>query len=453
MKKNNNGPLALVWSFFASVKLALFTFFVLAITSIVGTIIPQKSPAEQYIQQYGESTARLFDLLNITDMYHSVWFLGLLTVFSINLIVCSWERLPNVWRLVVMDNLATDPARLQKMASRSEFPVVGDLASVASKTEQLMDEAGWKVRKSENESSTLFFSQKGAWTRLGVYVVHVSVLVIFVGAIIGALFGWKGSLMLPEGNVSGIAYPWEGKETIPLGFEIRCDRFDLTYYDTGAPKDYRSELTVLENGQEVLKKVIEVNDPLEYKGITFYQSSYQAYDDYWITLQDQTTNQQKKFRVTPGRQVSWPQAGVSFGIVTVQGPDSIGRYRLKIWFNDKSGKPSQFWLNSETTVSVERPDTTYAVSSKQLYATGMQIAMDPGVWPVYIGCTLMLLGLIVAFFLSHQRIWIYVSKDEDDQVKLLIAGVSNKNKVGFENNFDALVEKFQEIEIKQPTKE
>lgn len=453
MEKKSNSPLVLIWKFFSSVKLALFTFFILAITSVVGTVIPQGSPPEQYIQQYGESTAKLFRLLNITDMYHSVWFLGLLSVFSLNLIICSWERLPNVWRLVVMDNLATDPARLQKMASRREFSMVGELSEVASRAEQIMTAAGWKMRKAQDQTSTLLFSQKGAWTRLGVYVVHASILVIFVGAIIGVMFGWKGSLMLPEGSVSEVAYPWDGSEKIPLGFQIRCDRFDLTYYDTGAPKDYRSELTVLENGQEVLKKTIEVNDPLEYKGITFYQSSYQGYDDFWVTLQDQKNDRQQRFRVQPGKQVSWAPAGVSFGIVSVQGPDDWGRYRLKIWLNDSNGNPTQFWLNSETTVSVQRPDTTYSVSSKQLFATGMQIAMDPGVWWVYIGCIMMLLGLVVAFFLSHQRIWLHVRKDDDDQVKLLIAGGSNKNKVGFEKNFEALVEKFQESEIIQPTKD
>ena len=75
----------------------------------------------------------------------------------------------------------------------------------------------------------------------------------------------------------------------------------------------------------------------------------------------------------------------------------------------------------------------------------MQVAKDPGVWPVYIGCSMMLLGLIVAFFLSHKRIWVYIS-EEEGQTRVLVAGTSNKNKVSFENIFDALVEKLEENE-------
>ncbi|MBE9521135.1 MAG: cytochrome c biogenesis protein ResB [Proteobacteria bacterium] len=94
---------------------------------------------------------------------------------------------------------------------------------------------------------------------------------------------------------------------------------------------------------------------------------------------------------------------------------------------------------------MERPDTVYTVESKQRFATGMQVAKDPGVWPVYIGCSMMLLGLIVAFFLSHKRIWVYIS-EEEGRTRVLVAGTSNKNKVSFENKFDLLMEKLEENE-------
>ena len=106
MKKGKNS----FWEFFASVKLALFCFFTLAFASIVGTIIPQKEQAGFYIQKYGESTAQFFQLLNIPDMYNSWWFVSLLSLFSINLIVCSIDRLPTVWKVATMDNLATTGA-------------------------------------------------------------------------------------------------------------------------------------------------------------------------------------------------------------------------------------------------------------------------------------------------------------------------------------------------------
>jgi cytochrome c biogenesis protein len=61
---------------------------------------------------------------------------------------------------------------------------------------------------------------------------------------------------------------------------------------------------------------------------------------------------------------------------------------------------------------------------------------------------MMLLGLTLAFFLSHKRIWLRVTND-GERTKLLVAGTSNKNKVGFEKDFEALVAKLKQNETLQ----
>lgn len=448
MKKGNNS----FWSFFSSVKLALFCFFTLAIASIVGTIIPQNEAPGFYIQKYGASAAEVFRLLTIPDMYNSWWFVSLLALFSINLIVCSIDRLPTVWKLVVMDNLATKVDRLEKMLPRGRFASAQPMQKVAADVAQVLKGAGWKPSQREIDGGILLFAQKTPWVRFGVYIVHMSILVIFAGAIIGTLFGSKGSLMLREKGTASFFYNRaDGKQT-PLGFAIRVNDFSLTYYDTGAPKEFRSDITVIDGGQEVLHKSIVVNDPLDYKGYTFYQSSYQADESYWISLQNQNNGERKTFMARPGVELKWQEAGITLGIVNLLQPDRWGRYRLKIWFSDGKGEPSVFWLDGETVVSVERSDAAYAFKSEQVFSTGLQVAKDPGVWPVYIGCIMMLVGLVIAFFLSHKRLWVYIYA-EGNKTRVLAAGSANKNKTGFENMFDALVEKLEENESLQLSKE
>ena len=63
---------------------------------------------------------------------------------------------------------------------------------------------------------------------------------------------------------------------LTLPFEVRCDNFDVSFYDTGMPKEFRSDLTILADGREALKQSIWVNDTLTFEGVTFYQSSYGA---------------------------------------------------------------------------------------------------------------------------------------------------------------------------------
>jgi cytochrome c biogenesis protein len=264
------------WKFFKSVKLALFSFFTLAIISIIGTVIQQNEAPAVYIREYGATTARLFEILGITDMYNSWWFIGLLVVFSINLIVCSLNRFPDTWRLVVMDNLAILPDRISRMRSRSTLASGLPVSEIIAPLEQTLAATGWKPRKSVREGEVLFAAQKGAWTRLGVYMVHISILVIFVGAIIGAFFGYKASLMLPMNSASDVVFKRGSNMPHNIGFTIRCDDFDISYYDNGAPKEYRSQITILEGDKEMLSHALIVNDPLDYKGLTFYQSSYQG---------------------------------------------------------------------------------------------------------------------------------------------------------------------------------
>jgi hypothetical protein len=73
---------------------------------------------------------------------------------------------------------------------------------------------------------------------------------------------------------------------MPLGFYVRCDDFDVDYYQnqhgdpTGMPSEYHSTLSVFNLGrQKIFDKRIRVNDPLTYHGITFYQSSYGTIPD------------------------------------------------------------------------------------------------------------------------------------------------------------------------------
>ncbi len=107
--QNNNS----VWHFFASVKLALVTLFLITITSIIGTVVPQKESFEWYASQYGPKTAQLFSVLDIPDMYNSWWFISLLFLLGFNLVICSIDRFPAVWKQVKADGLAYTGERIK----------------------------------------------------------------------------------------------------------------------------------------------------------------------------------------------------------------------------------------------------------------------------------------------------------------------------------------------------
>ena len=94
------------WDFFASVKLSFVLLLSLALASVLGTLLPQKEHVSVYVQQFGESGARLILGLRLDDMYHAPWFLLLLALLAFNLVVCSLNRLPQTLKLMAKEPAA-----------------------------------------------------------------------------------------------------------------------------------------------------------------------------------------------------------------------------------------------------------------------------------------------------------------------------------------------------------
>ena len=447
-----------LWAFFSSVKLALFLLFILAGTSIIGTIILQNKPNGFYVKQYGANIADLMLKLGITDMYNSWWFLSLLGIFSLNLIICSLERIPNVIRIIRKDNLSVDPERFRKMSLHAVVrPSSNTTAAAKEQILGYLSGKSWKTTTRDTENGSIFFAQKGSWTRFGVYIVHASILIILLGAVIGSStfaikilhkpeYAFKGSIMIPETGESDCIYTFQTDKKIDLGFSVRCNSFTIEYYSNGMPRTYLSKISILENGKPVVLgdgKILhdlKVNKPLTYKGITFYQSSYQAYSDFVVSLTNTSTGFTWQSIIPAGKELETEDGAIAFGIVHV---DTRGEavQKMKIWFTDHQKKASIFWINNNQEAVIQRPSGEYKLRIKQLYATGLQVTKDPGVWWVYSGCAMMLIGLFVAFFMSHRKIWAYLYTKEGRSM-VIFAGSANKNKTGFEKTFTTLAQGF-----------
>ncbi|MDK9709466.1 MAG: cytochrome c biogenesis protein ResB [Desulforhopalus sp.] len=424
-----------IWAFFASVQLAILTLCSIAVTSIIGTIIPQGEPYTFYVTKFGTKTATLFQVLDIHKMYSSWWFYGLLGMLSINLIICSLDRIPSVWRIITADNLAISLDRIEKIASLRRWELPQEKSNSID-WQSVLSNTGWSFQTKKCGQTILSFSQKGRWSRMGVYVVHLSILIIFFGAIIGHFFGFKGSVMIPEMRSTEQIFSSPDSKPIDLGFTIRCDSFAIEFYDNGMPKEYRSGLSILENGQEILQKDIRVNSPLSYRGITFYQSSYQAHQEFLLQITETDSGASRQFSLPFQKQESWKERNLQFGIINAEATGQRA-LRSKLWLKAGDGPAITQWLADSEDFSFTGDGKNYSLKVKQLYSTGLQVAKDPGVWIVYFGCSLLLLGLYMAFFLSHRRIWLYKHKAATSSI-IYFAGTANKNKAAFAKTFSKL---------------
>lgn len=437
--------------FFSSVRLAILIICLLVVTSIIGTLLPQGQSLAFYMAKYGQANAIIMDILGLTNTYTSIWFKFLLLVLCLNLVVCSLARIPQVLQFIKKDNLSADIAKLKRNKDKILLTGRTDRQTVETAVQAVLGRKNWHIRSRRTPDYFLIFSEKGAWSRLGAYFVHLSILVIGLGAIIGSTFGFKAFVMVPEGGMVDTITSRNDQQTpIPLPFNLRCDAFEIEYYANGMPKEYRSDLVALEGDREVLKKRITVNDPFSYAGLTFFQSSYEVMgNQYTVRLsrqsgveeKNQQSGSEEKLYVKPWKKYDGKDNQVRFEIIET-GADGHGHGPYKVWFDDGSGEPVQFIAEDKKPVTIERGDAAYDFMIKQRFATGLQVVKDPGVWIVYAGFVLMLFGLYAAFFLSHRRLWIAI-QETGANVTIILSGSSNKNQAGFVKTLEDIANDLQ----------
>ena len=384
------------------------------------------------------------EILGFSNMYSSIWFQSLLLILCNNLVICSLDRIPQVLSFMKKDNLSADIAKLMRNKDKILLTSKKDRQLAETAVQAVLEQKNLKVQTKRNIDHLLIFSEKHAWSRLGAYLVHLSILVIFLGALIGSSFGFKASVMVPEGETATAIYSRNDEQPpIPLPFKLRCDAFDIEYYDNGMPKEYRSDLVALEDDKEVMKKRITVNDPLNYSGLTFYQSSYEPMEGQYVveastqSISKETNRQNmmnQKFYAEPRKRQALKDNRMHFEILET-GADGHGHGPYKIWFDDEMGEPVQFFAEDKKLVTIERGELSYSFTIKQRYATGLQVVKDPGVWIVYAGFALMLFGLYVAFFMSHRRLWIAI-QETGANLTIILSGSSNKNQTGISKTLD-----------------
>jgi cytochrome c biogenesis protein len=350
-------------------------------------------------------------------VFHSKWFVALIALLVINLLFCSWPRFT---RLIRSKAAPAAPGEKTLAAMSTKCLVKG---------KKIDDISGvFKGYKSTLSGESARVLEKGSFGRYGVYMVHLSIIVILIGGLMGILFGYRGPLALVKGETkdSIIVRSREGKKQ-PLGFALKLNDFKVSFYPTGEPKDYVSNVEVLENGKSVLNKNIRVNDPLSYKGVNVYQASYGSNPVFVFDV--------------GGQRVELGQGGVytkgQLHLLAVRYEKSVHNFGpgvLIAYVQD--GQPQTTWFLKDVPRLREKNILGTDVrldDIKEEFYTGLEVSRDPGVWVVWFGFALILFGLYVNFFLYHRRIYLLEVSDG-----VLVAGTALKNKEGFKDEFEKL---------------
>ncbi|MDP3062442.1 MAG: cytochrome c biogenesis protein ResB, partial [Chloroflexota bacterium] len=268
------------WRLFSSVRTAVVLILVLTGLTLIGTLVIQvppdvaASPSEFAWWKANVAAAKVgfwakpVGLLGLFDTFHSIWFLGAGILLLVNILVCSLNRWAGIKDAVTGTKVRLADGFYDGGSNRAQFASAERSGQeAASVVAQTLKRRGYRVRQAVDSESVYIAADKNRLLRLGTYLSHLSIILLILGFLLGSYLGFRErAFMVPEGSVREL-----GRGT---NLSLQLDSFVDEYYPEGPPKDYRSEVVLYENGQEVKRGLIRVNHLLGYKGVRFYQSFY-----------------------------------------------------------------------------------------------------------------------------------------------------------------------------------
>jgi cytochrome c biogenesis protein len=453
--------MASLWSFFASVRLTVVVLLSVAALSIIGTLVPQNQSPVQYYHSFGPFLYQVMDTLGIFDMYRSWWFQGLIILLVVNIVVCSIDRLRSTGKIIFTRNPKFNLENYRRRKSRQDFRLQTDADTCKTTFQRRLSRQFRYCRAEAVGHGYVITAERGRWTRLGVYGVHFSIVVLLIGALIGSLKGFEGYVNIPEGEAQDTIQLRFSGLPFKLPFSIRCEDFDVQFYKTGAPKEFRSKLALLEKGKPVLEKDVIVNHPIRYKGINIFQSSYGKLDSdavlanppkaFDLNFRSVASGMIYSFKAKLNQSIKLPEG---LGTFVVKGFEPAAKFRgmaigpaLTGILTPKKGQAQTVLLPLKyPKFDAMRQGTVIigvvhaGLSQQSRYYTGLQVTKDPGVGLVYFGFILMITGCMVTFFMAHQQVVVEI-QPQGKGVTVMVSGKANRNKVGMQSDLDRLARK------------
>jgi cytochrome c biogenesis protein len=411
-----------------NLRLAIALLLLIAVFSISGTVIEQgQSPAfyqtnyPEHPALFGFLTWKVIQVLGLDHVYRTWWYLGLLIVFGASLTACTFTRQLPALKTARRWKYYQEPRQFHKLALSAEL----DDISVQS-LKEILHKRKYTIFQ-EPEKQDILYARKGIIGRIGPIIVHVGIVTILLGGILGAMTGFIAQEMISSGDTFQVkniidAGPWANFQNLK-DWSVRVNRFWIDYTPTGGIDQFYSDMSVVNNqGEEIDHQKIFVNQPLRYHGVTFYQT------DWGISAIQIKFNNSPIFQLpmasldTKGKGRLWgswipTKPDLSEG-VSVIAKDLQGM----VLIYDSTGKLVD-------TVRTGMSTNINGVNLKivdVIGSTGLQIKSDPGIPIVYSGFALLMLGATMSYF-SHSQIWALKTSD-----RLYIGGKTNRAQVAFE---------------------
>ncbi|NCV27741.1 MAG: cytochrome c biogenesis protein ResB [Nitrosomonadales bacterium] len=285
-------------------RFAITMLSVVAIASIIGTVVKQSEPYNNYLVQFGQFWFPIFEVFDVYNIYQAFWFLIILLFLVVSTSLCVSRNSPKIIKDIRRFQGSLSHSSFKKFKNYYEFSSDKSLNTLT----EILNKAGFRIKASKDKD--ILVAKKGDLQKLGYIFTHLAIIVISIGGILdGNLyfklqesfgfkkiesrnlkfsevpaesqldidnFSYRATLLLneQEKNNKALLRMKDGYLVQHLPFEIKLDKFHIEHYSTGQPKAFLSDIKIRKDGQE-FTETISVNKPFTMDGITIYQSDFQ----------------------------------------------------------------------------------------------------------------------------------------------------------------------------------
>jgi len=430
-----------------SVKLAAALIILLAVLCLVGILLPQVPAAfsasrEGYAwwvdnaayPQTGSFT-NVFEALGFFHVFRSVWFIGTAMLLWLNILVCTLFRIKTVMHRMRKPQYGSNGKVL-----RSIFEIPSEKLSAADKVRSLVKKRHYTYQEIEDNGRIVISADKNRLSLFGTFAVHVSLLMLIIGILTGILFGFKNDqFIVPEGSVRDVGFR--------TGLSLYLESFQDAYWEDGTPKDYRSRVTLYQDGKQVKSGVVRVNHPMTYRGVRFHQGFFGPAAALRIADDRGDILMERNVALTgvatdagirrPQGYVSLPGSGYS---IVVTGPSSdrdsvIGVDEIGLELYD-GGQTMPGWLILKENQPQDLGGLALTYLGQSQYS-GFQVSKDPGMAFIWIAAVLFLWGLGLVFYFPYRRIRVALLDLLDHKTRVSLE-MDAKNEMGLQSEMDKI---------------
>ncbi|OYT72264.1 MAG: hypothetical protein CFK52_05440 [Chloracidobacterium sp. CP2_5A] len=476
--------------FLSSVKVGVFLLAVLIVASALGTVIIQKGTNgfTEYYASLLPAERELYELLGLLDIYHARWFNLLLLTVSLNIVLASIDYFPAAWRYVSKPVVKINQAFVNRQPFR-QVAVALDAETVSRKLKAVAAEqlrpaahrllpvgAVYRTIETANprDGSVTILTECHAWNRLTAYAVHIALLTIFGGALVGGLFGHKGTTRMVPGQSANtfvsFGAPDEPPQEFAMPFTLVCTDIEQNLLDPRKPDlsasntlDWHTRAIVKDAQRQVeIPAHIHLNNPFDYRGYRFFQASFDNFGSARsVSIELRPDGGEAGATYVIRREpTDIPGLGLTrladfIPDVTFQGgrvASASGEYRRPMAVLDVLGdNPRQLYAfpaeGLETIgnapflkAKTEAGGLRIVMTDFEKVSSGhvLQVQYDPGVTTVYLGSAMLIVALWLVFFFAHQRLWILLEPLSDGTTRVSVAGHANRSRLAFEKRFQAV---------------